>query len=123
MSSGRARLNEPRNDLARPLRTLATIIASRIGVPISLRRPAPRAPGSDHARQALGAAAARQDADADLGQSDARVLGRDPNVARERDFQPATHAKAMDRDDERLREGLDAIGQALDTLPARVGIR
>src|SRR3989442_7030184 len=34
MSSGRARLNEPRNDLARPLRTLATIIASTIGVPI-----------------------------------------------------------------------------------------
>src|SRR5207249_1582362 len=40
MSSGRARLNEPRNDLARPLRTLATITASRIGVPIVLRRPA-----------------------------------------------------------------------------------
>src|SRR5216117_2602080 len=39
MSSGRARLNEPRNDLARPLRTLATIIASTIGVPI-LRGPA-----------------------------------------------------------------------------------
>src|SRR5467141_257780 len=40
MSSGRARLNEPRNDLARPLRTLATITASRIGMPIRLRRPA-----------------------------------------------------------------------------------
>src|SRR5438094_189025 len=40
MSSGRARLNEPRNDLARPLRTLATITASRIGVPIRRRRPA-----------------------------------------------------------------------------------
>src|SRR5437899_7657430 len=40
MSSGRARLNEPRNDLARPLRTLATITASRIGVLISRRRPA-----------------------------------------------------------------------------------
>src|SRR5213594_2681360 len=40
VSSGRARLNEPRNDLARPLRTLATIIASTIGVPIGLRGPA-----------------------------------------------------------------------------------
>src|SRR5438874_10252017 len=40
MSSGRARLNEPRNDLARPLRTLATITASRIGVSIGPRRPA-----------------------------------------------------------------------------------
>src|SRR5256884_2358825 len=43
MSSGRARLNEPRNDLARPLRTLATITASRIGVLISRWRPARRA--------------------------------------------------------------------------------
>src|SRR5467141_1598721 len=40
MSSGRARLNEPRNDLARPLRTLATIIASRIGESTGRRRPA-----------------------------------------------------------------------------------
>src|SRR3989440_6449368 len=178
MSSGRARLNEPRNDLARPLRTLATITASRIGVPIGLRRPArlalleergdalarvrmreqarergsldpqpvpegsavgltqerldhhegvrrlrrerprdrggpvedfggpdrllhqtplrgaasgdglaaedhePRAPGADRAWQALRAAAPRQDADADLGQADARILRRDPDVAR-----------------------------------------
>src|SRR5207245_1809347 len=43
MSSGRVRLNEPRNDLARPLRTLATTTASRIGVLIGLRRPARRA--------------------------------------------------------------------------------
>src|SRR2546430_4690524 len=43
MSSGRARLNEPRNALARPLRTLATITASRIGMAIRLRRPARRA--------------------------------------------------------------------------------
>src|SRR5438093_2373381 len=40
MSSGRARLNEPRNDLARPLRTLATISASRIGGSTGRRRPA-----------------------------------------------------------------------------------
>src|SRR5438552_2156578 len=219
MSSGRARLNEPRNDLARPLRTLATITASRIGVPIGLRRPArfafpeergdalarvwmreqtrergglgprpvaewsatrltqerldhrermrrlrrertrdcrgrvedlggsdrlldqsplrgaasgdglaaedhePRTPGSDDSRQSLRAAAARQDADADLGQADARILGRDPDVARKRDLERATHAEAVDRDDERLREGFDAVGEALDTLPARAGVR
>src|SRR5213593_2760950 len=40
MSSGRARLNEPRNDLARPLRTLATITASRIDGSTGRRRPA-----------------------------------------------------------------------------------
>src|SRR5258706_2876449 len=40
MSSGRARLKEPRNDLARPLRTLATITASRTGGSIGRRRPA-----------------------------------------------------------------------------------
>src|SRR5439155_4036657 len=219
MSSGRARLNEPRNDLARPLRTLATIIASTIGVPIGLRGPArpafpeergdalarvrmreqarergglgpqpvaeqsaarltqerldhrehvrrlrrerardrrrgvedlgrrdhllhesplrgaasgdglaaedhePRAAGSDDAWQPLRAAATRQDADADFGQADARVLGRDPDVARERDLERATHAEAVDRDDEWLWERLDAVGEALDTLPARVGIR
>src|SRR6266851_1146883 len=39
MSSGRARLNEPRNDLARPLRTLATITASRIGGSTGRRLP------------------------------------------------------------------------------------
>src|SRR5437870_6686048 len=218
MSSGRARLNEPRNDLARPLRTLATIIASTIGVPI-LRGPArlafpeergdalarvrmreqarercglgpqpvaersaarltqerldhrehvrrlrrerardrrrgvedlggrdhllhespfrgaasgdglaaedhePRAARSDDAWQPLRAAAARQDADADLGQADARVLGRDPDVARERDLERTTHAEAVDRDDEWLREGFDAVREALDALPARVGVR
>src|SRR5258706_15949965 len=41
MSSGRVRLNEPRNDLARPLRTLATITASRIGGGTRPRRPPP----------------------------------------------------------------------------------
>src|SRR5262244_3394460 len=35
MSSGRVRLNEPRNDLARPVRELATMTASRIGSPPS----------------------------------------------------------------------------------------
>src|SRR6267378_235993 len=190
MSSGRARLNEPRNDLARPLRTLATIIASRIGESTGRRRPArhafleergdalarvrmreqareggglgpqsvaepsvsgltqehlddredvrrlrrehardrrgpvedlggpdrllhqtplrgaasrdglpaedhePRAPGSDGAWQALRAAAAREDADAHLGQADLRVLSRDADIARQRDLQPATHTEA-----------------------------
>src|SRR5205809_2843631 len=193
MSSGRARLNEPRNDLARPLRTLATSTASRIGGSTGRRRPArlafreergdalarvgmreearergglgaepvaepslsrltqerfddredvrrlrrerardprgpvedfggpdrllhqtplrgaasgdglpaedhePRAPGSDGAWQALGAAAAGQDADAHLGQADLRVLGRDADVARKGDLQPATHTEAVDR--------------------------
>src|SRR4029077_12413975 len=47
MSSGLARLNEPRNDLARPLRTLATITASRIGGSIGRRRPARLAFGEE----------------------------------------------------------------------------
>src|SRR3989449_3173985 len=219
MSWARARLNEPRNDLARPPGALAPITASRIGGSTGRRRPArhafleergdalarvgmreearergglgaepvaepsvsrltqerfddredvrrlrrerardprgpvedlggpdrllhqtplrgapsgdglpaedhePRAPGSDGAWESLRAAAAGQDADADLGQADARVLGRDADVARQRDLQPATHTEAMDRDDERLRKGFDAVGEALDTLPARVGLR
>src|SRR5215831_10158822 len=32
MSSGRVRLNDPRNDLARPVRELATMTASRMGI-------------------------------------------------------------------------------------------
>src|SRR5207302_6735053 len=83
----------------------------------------PRTPGSDDSRQSLRAAAPGQDADADLGQADARILGRDADVARERDLEPATHAEAVDRDDERPREGFDAVGEALDALLARVGAR
>src|SRR2546430_15844959 len=61
MSSGRARLNEPRNDLARPLRTLATITASRIGVPFRLRRPARRA-FLEERRDALARVGMREEA-------------------------------------------------------------
>src|SRR2546428_3081327 len=218
MSSARARLNDPRTDLARPLRTLATITASRIGGSTGRRRPArlafleergdalarvgmreearergglgaepvaepsatrltqerldhhegvrrlhrerardrrgpvedfggparllhqtplrraasgdglaaedhePRAPGSDGAWQTLGAAAPRQDADAHLGQADPRVLGRDANVARQRDLQPATHTEAVGRDDGRLRKSFDAVGEARGSLSARGGL-
>src|SRR5258706_5425386 len=218
MSSGRARLNEPRNDLARPLRTLATITASRIGGSTGRRRPArhaffeergdalarvgtrekarercglgpepvaepsvsgvtqerlddrederrlrrerprdprgpvedvggpdrlldqtplrgaapgdwlaahdhePRAPGSDGAWQALRAAPAGQDADADLGQADPRVLSRDADVARECALQPAAHTEAVDRDDDRLRESLNSVSEALVAFPPRVGV-
>src|SRR5436190_698331 len=110
MSSGRARLNEPRNDLARPLRGAAT------GDRLPTEDHEPRASGSDDACESLRAAAAGQDADADLGQADARVLRRDADVARECDLQSAAHAEAMDRDDDRLRESFDAVGEALDTL-------
>src|SRR5436309_10651535 len=219
MSSGRARLNEPRNDLARPLRTLATSTASRIGGSTGRRRPArlafleergdalarvrmreqtrergglgpqpvaewsatrltqerldylermrrlrperardrrgrvenlggsdrlldqsplrgaasgdrlaaedhePRTPGSDGSRQSLRAAAARQDAEAELGQADARILGRDPHVARKRDLARATHADAVDRGDEWRRRGFGMFGDAMDTLPARIRVR
>src|SRR5207237_5737674 len=76
----------------------------------------PRASGSDGAWQALGAAASRQDADAHLGQADLRVLGRDADVARQRDLQSADHTDAVDRADDRLWESLDAVGEALDAL-------
>ena len=115
----------PVEDLGRPDRLLhqTPLRGAASGDRLPAEDHEPRAPGSDGAWRALRAAAARQDADADLGQTDLRVLGRDPDVARERDLQPAAHAEAVDRDDERLREGFDAVGETLDPLPTRVGIR
>ena len=58
---------------------------------------------ADQARQALRAAAARQDADQHLGQPDLGARHGDAVVAGERILQPAAERIAVDRGDHRLR--------------------
>ena len=57
---------------------------------------------ADHARQALRAAGARQEAELHLGQRDLRARRGDAVVAAERELEAAAHADAVDRGDDRL---------------------
>ena len=57
---------------------------------------------ADQAGQALGAAAARQDAELDLGQAEPRFLVGDPEVAGHRHLQSAAQRGTVNRRDERL---------------------
>ena len=59
--------------------------------------------GTDRARQPLGAAGARQQAELDLGQAQPGVLGGDAEMAGERDFEAAAERGAVNRGDDRLR--------------------
>ena len=69
---------------------------------------------ADQARHALRAAAARQQADLDLGQADEglRVVGHDAVMAGEAQLEAAAEREAVDRGDERLAAGLDPAQQA-----------
>ena len=58
---------------------------------------------ADDPRQPLGAAVDQRDAPAPLGEAEAGVLGRDPQVAPERQLEAAGQAPAGDRRDRRLR--------------------
>ena len=63
---------------------------------------------ADHARQPLRAAGAGQDAELHLRQARSRRRGvRHPKVAAHRELQPAAHAGAADRGDDRLAARLD----------------
>ena len=63
---------------------------------------------SDDPRQALGAAATRQNSDIDLRQPDLKIAGlRDANVAGQGKFKPASHRGAGDRRDDGLRHLFD----------------
>src|SRR5918998_534959 len=48
------------------------------------------------AREPLGAAHARENAEADLGEAEQGVLGRDPYVARDRDLAPTPQGEPVD---------------------------
>ena len=62
---------------------------------------------ADRARQALGAAGARQQAELHFGQAEPGVLGGDAEMAGQRDFKTAAKGGAMDGGDDRLRRVLD----------------
>ena len=64
--------------------------------------------GVGHARHALGAAGAREQADLHLGQADAqlRIVRGDAGMARQRDLEGAAEAHAVDGGDEGLAAGL-----------------
>ena len=57
----------------------------------------------DHARQPLGAAGARQQAELHLGQAEVGVLGRDAEMAAQRGLETAAERIAVDRRDDRPR--------------------
>ena len=73
-----------------------------------------RAPVADEARQPLRAAAARDQAELDLRLAELRVLGRDPDVARHRELEPAAEAVAVDRGDDRRPARVHPRGELLD---------
>ena len=64
---------------------------------------------TDQARQALGPAGTRQDADLHLGEAQFGARHRDPVMAGKRDFQAAAQGIAVDRGDHRLRALVEHI--------------
>jgi len=70
-----------------------------------------------HARQTLRAAAAREDADASLGQADGGDVGQgDPQVASQAELEAAAHAEAVDGGHHRLRSLEDLVDQGEETV-------
>jgi hypothetical protein len=62
---------------------------------------------ADESREALGSAAAGDDAEVDLGLAEARRLARDADVARERQLAAAAETEAVNHGDDGLGEGID----------------
>ena len=56
----------------------------------------------DEARQPLGAAAARHEAELRLGEAEARVVGGDHEIAREHELEPAAEREAPHGGDDGL---------------------
>ncbi len=80
---------------------------------IALEQKLQRVGRRQHARDALRAAGAGEQADLDLGQAEpgAAVVGGDAVMAGERQLETAAHRGAVDRRDPRLAAGLDAAAQ------------
>ena len=72
---------------------------------------------ADEARQALRAARAGNDPEQDLGLTEARGLARDPQVARERELEPAAERVAADRRDHRARDRRDRVERVAERAP------
>ena len=93
-----ARRREPRDEARRGGVGGRDVLAEQDEL-LGLRR-------ADEADEAVGAAAARQDADADLGEAEGRALAGDAEVAGERELEPAAEAPALDRRHRRGRRSL-----------------
>ena len=74
---------------------------------------------TDHARQTLRAAGARQQAELHLGQAEPCVFGRDAEMAGQRDLETAAERGAVDRGDDRL--GLFSIAVSTSCRPGGFG--
>ena len=77
---------------------------------------------ADQAREPLRAAGAGDHAEPDLGEAELRVVGGDPEVARERELEADAEAEAADLGDHRLRAALgggDVPGEPREVLRAR----
>ena len=68
-----------------------------------------RDPAREETGEPLGAAGAGEEAELDLGDAEARVVGRHPEVAREGELEPAAERGAVDRGDRRLRVLLEPV--------------
>ena len=75
---------------------------------------------ADQPRHALGAAAARQQSDLDLGQADRRAGCRDPVMARQRDLEAAAEGGTVDGGDNGFFALLDVCGRLAFRLLVRV---
>ena len=90
----------------------------------ALRHELQRGLDADQSRQALRAAAARQQADLDLRQTEhgLRVVGRDAIMAREADLESAAERGAVDGRRERLAAGLELAQQLLQVAAVPVNL-
>ena len=77
--------------------------------------------GADQPRQPLGAAGAGDQAEADFRQAELGFVGRDAQVAGEREFEAAAERGAADLGDGHLRQGFDLGIDALDRGDVSIG--
>ena len=91
---------------------------------LALQQHGQRGGNADQARQALGAAAARQQADFRFRQADlnGRIIGADPVMAAQRNFQPAAQRNAVNRSRHRLAAGFQ-FAQEAAKADDRAGIK
>ena len=69
---------------------------------------------ADEPGGALGATAAREDAELDLGETEARRIARHPQVACERELESAAQGEALDGRDHRPRDRAQRVERAVD---------
>jgi hypothetical protein len=70
------------------------------------------AAGTDHTREALRATATRNQSESGLGQRKQGIGSGTPDVAGQRQFQAAAHAKAMDRRNDGLLGAIERFDPA-----------